>query len=394
MIFNFFKNKSLSCEKLLGLFFILFLFYYLINFDLLNKLSSNDYLKGYKPEGIEIINQILNFELNKVNYFDTHFIVKLITGFLQKITSDELSFSITSNLLNMILLFLSMYFFFKSIKYEYSNLVVIIFLLIFFSYKANWIWCFRKLPDIYFLFNFSLIFYFVSKSFNTNKTYYFFFALIFCLLSLFIRPQGFLNIPFLVGGYLIFISRNRINLIKLSLLLFSVYLLIFPLATYIILKFDSIIVFNSVTQFMKIGKINGLIFYDFEKFVNDFSLNKNNFSELLFYYFLFIKKLIYLITFIREHYSISHNSFLIIYIFNIYLFLIINFNYLYREFRNFLELTVSITLISLLFHASLIIGSEPNRYQLFHLTPLYLLVSLSIFEKIIKKFEIFRYKKS
>jgi len=111
-------------------------------------------------------------------------------------------------------------------------------------------------------------------------------------------------------------------------------------------------------------------------------------------YFLFIKKLIYLITFIREHYSISHNSFLIIYIFNIYFFLIINFNYLYRAFRNFLELTVSITLISLLFHASLIIGSEPNRYQLFHLTPLYLLVSLSIFEKIIKKFEIFRYKKS
>ena len=76
-------------------------------------LSSNDYLKGYKPEGIIIIDKILNFEFNKVNYFDTHFIVKLITGFLQKITSNELSFSITSNLLNMMLLFLSMYFFKK-----------------------------------------------------------------------------------------------------------------------------------------------------------------------------------------------------------------------------------------------------------------------------------------
>ena len=69
---------------------------------------------------------------------------------------------------------------------------------------------------------------------------------------------------------------------------------------------------------MEMGKINGSIYYKLEMFIDDFSLNKNNFTEFLFYYFLFIKKIIYLVTFIRDHYSMNHNSFLILYISIIY----------------------------------------------------------------------------
>ena len=386
MIYNFFKNKSLSCEKLLGIFFILFLFYYLINFDLFNKLSSNDYLKGFKPEGIVIINQILNFELNKVNYFDTHFIVKLITGFLQKITSNELSFSITSNLLNMILLFLSMYFFLKSINYEYSNIMIIIFLLIFFSYKANWIWCFRKLPDIYFLFNFSLIFYFVSKSLNTNKTYYILIALFFSIISMFVRPQGIINLGFVIIC-LFYLSYKKIDILKLVSILAVLYIISYPFLIYILTRFDGINIFQNALQLIQSGQIYYDIYYTQNDFYNQFSISDNIISETLYYYLLFFKKLIYQLTFIRESYSFNHNLFLIFYLFTIYILIIFFFNELLEKYKNFLQLTYIISILSLLFHSSIFIGGEPNRYQLFHLTPLYLLVSLSFvsgFEKFLE----------
>jgi hypothetical protein len=368
--------------------FFLFVAFYLLNFDFYNDLYSNDFRKRYKPNGIIIINQILKFDLININFLNNYFIPELITGVLLKVFSEQLSFSIASNILNIILLFLSFKFFFKSLNVK-NNYIIIIFLIFFFSYKGNWIYCFRKLPDIYFLFFFSIIFYFISCGISSKKNNYFFFALIFVVLSLFVRPQGFLNIFFLIGSYLTFILGKKINLIKLSFILFLSYLILFPSVVFILLKFDSVSILKSITQFMQIGKINGSIYYDLEKFTNEFSLSKNNFSEFLFYYYLFIKKLIYLFTFIREHYSVSHNSFLIIYVLNIYFFLILNFKNLYRKFQNFLELTIYMTLMSMLFHASLIIGSEPNRYQLFHLTPLYILVSSSIFEIVINKFKIF-----
>ena len=166
--------------------FFLFVSFYLLNFDFYNDLYSNDFRKRYRPNGIIIINQILNFDLININLLNNYFIPELITGVLLKLFSDQLSFSIASNLLNIFLLFISFNFFFKSLNVK-NNYIIIIFLIFFFSYKANWIWCFRKLPDIYFLFNFSLIFYFVSKSFNTKKTYFILIALFLSIISIFVN---------------------------------------------------------------------------------------------------------------------------------------------------------------------------------------------------------------
>lgn len=375
---------------LLAICFFLFVSYYLLNFENYNNLYSNDFYLRYKQNGIIIINQIINFDFININVLNNFFIPELITGILLKIFSDDLSFSIASNFLNIILLFLSFYFFFKSLNYK-NNLIFLIFLLIFFLYKANWIWCFRKLPDIYFLFIFSIIFFFTCKGIKQKKSLYIFISLIFCILSLFVRPQGYLNILFLIYGYSLFKFENKINLFRLSFILFLIYVIFFPFLTFLIIKIDSLNIFKSIIRFMETGKINGLIYYNLEMFKTQFSLPKNNLSELLFYYYLFIKKLIYLFTFIRDHYSTNHNFFLVFYVLNIYFFLIINFKKLYKENKIFFELTFFITLLSVLFHASLIIGSEPNRYQLFHLTPLYILVSLSINEIFIKKLKSFRY---
>lgn len=370
--------------------FLIFLGFYIFNFETYNNLYSNDFYLRYKQNGIIIINQIINFDFININFFNSFFIPEFITGILLKIFSNDLLFSIASNFLNIILLFLSFYFFFKSLNIK-NSYIFLVFLLIFFSYKANWIWCFRKLPDIYFLFIFSIIFFFTCKGIKQKKSFYFFISLIFCILSLFVRPQGYLNILFLIYGYSLFKFENKINLFRLSFIFFLIYVIFFPFLTFLIIKIDSLNIFKVIIQFMETGKINGLIHYNLEMFKTQFSLPKNNLSELLFYYYLFIKKLIYLFTFIRDHYSTNHNFFLFLYVLNIYFFLITNFKKLYKENKIFVELIFFITLLSVLFHASLIIGSEPNRYQLFHLTPLYILVSLSINEILIKKLKSFRY---
>ena len=69
------------------------------------ELLSNDFQYRYKPNGIMIINQILNLNFNEINFLNSYFISELITGLLLKIFSSELSFSIASNLINIILLF-------------------------------------------------------------------------------------------------------------------------------------------------------------------------------------------------------------------------------------------------------------------------------------------------
>ena len=128
-------------------------------------------------------------------------------------------------------------------------------------------------------------------------------------MSLFVRPQGYLNILFLIYGYSLFKFKNKINLFRLSFIFFLIYLAFFPFLTFLIIKLDFFNILKFITQFMEIGKINGSISYDFEMFKVQFSLSKNNLSEFLFYYYLFIKKIVYLLTFIRDHYSAIHNFF-------------------------------------------------------------------------------------
>ena len=150
--FLFLKNiRDYNSNIFFILAFFLFTFFYGLNFDFYNDLYSIDFLNRYKPNGTLIINQFINFEFKNINFLNNYFIPELITGILIKIFSNQLSFSIASNLLNIFLLFASFILFFKSLNIK-NNYVVIIFLLLFFSYKGNWIYCFRKLPDIYFLF--------------------------------------------------------------------------------------------------------------------------------------------------------------------------------------------------------------------------------------------------
>ena len=132
---------------------------------------------------------------------------------------------------------------------------------------------------------------------------------------------------------------------------------------------------------MSKGYISATIYYSYEDFVNEFSLEKNKFAQIIYYYFLFLKKILYQITFIRETYSSRHNIFLIIYCLFIYSCIIWNFNYLNDNYKSFLFLTFFGNILSILLHSSLNTADEPNRHQLFSLVPLYILVSLSIFKK-------------
>ena len=111
--------------------FLLFISFYLFNFDEFNNLSSNDFRKRYKPNGILIINQIINFDFININFLNSYLIPELIAGILLKIFSNELSFSIASNFLNIILLFLSFYIFFKSLNIK-NNYIFLIFFSSFF----------------------------------------------------------------------------------------------------------------------------------------------------------------------------------------------------------------------------------------------------------------------
>ena len=142
--FLFLKNiRDYNSNIFFILAFFLFTFFYGLNFDFYNDLYSIDFLNRYKPNGTLIINQFINFEFKNINFLNNYFIPELITGILIKIFSNQLSFSIASNLLNIILLFSSFILFFKNLNNK-NNYVVIIFLLLFFSYKGNWIYCFEN----------------------------------------------------------------------------------------------------------------------------------------------------------------------------------------------------------------------------------------------------------
>jgi hypothetical protein len=61
-----------------------------------------------------------------------------------------------------------------------------------------------------------------------------------------------------------------------------------------------------------------------------------------------------------------------------YFFLVINLEYLIKKYNLFVKLTTLISFSAILFYCTTFTGSEPNRFQLFHLVPFYILISISI----------------
>lgn len=376
--------EEINFNTLLICAFFIFIGFYFFNFDIYNDLYSNDFRQRYRPNGIIIINQIINFDFSNINFLNSYLITELITGILLKTFSNQLSFSIASNFLNIILLFFSFYFFFKNLDFN-KNYLFLVFLVIFFSYKANWIYCFRKLPDIYFLFNFSLIFHFICKSFKTKQIFFIWVSFLFSIISLFVRPQGVVNIGFIFIILIYFFKKKDTFLFINKLAI--IYIILYPFLVYSFIKFDQILIISNILSIIESGLIYYDIHYTKDDFYNQFLITKNSIFEFLYYYILFLKKIIYQITFLRESYSINHNFFLIFYSSAIYLGIIFSLNSIIEKFKNFLLPLYIITILALLFHSSLFIGGEPNRYQLFHLTPLYVIASYSfinITKKIIK----------
>ena len=376
-----FKSKlieKIDSKILLALFFCIFSVIYFVNFDRYNYLFSTDFVKFYKPNGIIIIEKIINLEINEINFFSLYLIPKLITGILLKLTPNESVFSTTSNFINIIALFLSFYFFLKSLFVK-KNTITLIFLFIFFIYVANWEWCLWKLADIYFLFVFSLVFYFLANGIYNKNIISIFYGILFSLISLITKPQGVIILPFFISSLALILFYKE-NFFKKIIFSFLIYLLFYPLLIFFLIKFN---IDNIVVKSFLTGKISWNIAYTYSQFTEQFTFAKDNYSQIIYFYFLLLKKLIYQITFIRETYSFKHNIFLTTYVLLMYFFLIINFNYLVKKYNLFLKLTILIIFFATLLYCSLFTSSEPNRFQIFYLTPIYVLVSISI-EKFIR----------
>jgi hypothetical protein len=370
--------EKIDSKLLLVLSFCIFSIIYFINFDKYNSFFSTDFVKFYKPNGILIIEKIINLEFSEINFFSLYLIPKLITGILLKLTPNESIFSTTSNFINIIALFLSFYFFLKSLFIK-NNTITLIFLFVFFIYVANWEWCLWKLADIYFLFVFSLVFYFLANGLYHKNIISIFYGILFSIISLITKPQGVIILPFFIAS-LALILFYRENFFKKIIFSFLIYLLFFPLLIFFLIKFN---IDNIAVKSFLTGKISWNIAYTYSQFVEQFNISKDNYSQIIYFYFLLSKKLIYQITFIRETYSFKHNVFLTTYVLLMYFFLIINFNYLVKKYNLFLKLTILIIFFATLLYCSLFTSSEPNRFQIFYLTPTYVLVSISI-EKFIR----------
>ena len=205
----------------------------------------------------------------------------------------------------------------------------------------------------------------------------------FCLIiCIFTKPQGLAVIPFFLCGLFLFFSK-KISFFKFLSYSFLIYLFFFPIFAFFLIKQNYS---NLIVTFMSEGHINGLTFFTYESYLRNLSLNDSSLIELSYYYALFLKKIFYQITFLRETYSLQHNTVLFFYILTFYFFLIINLDYLQKKYEKFFKLTVLITFFSILMHASLALSAEPNRHQLFILVPLYILVSISVKNTIDKLF--------
>jgi hypothetical protein len=381
-------SKEIYENRFFFYFFFIFIFYYFLNLDYYNGLSSNDYNYRYKPNGYLIVNNLVNFDFININLLNFFFVPELITGILLSITPNDNTFSIFSNILNIIMLFLSFYIFFKILDIKNKDRIIFFFLIFFFSYIGNWIWCFWKLADVYFLFIFSIIFFCTSEGISKNKISYIIYSFFFCIISIFAKPQGVIMIPFLLISFFTLYNKKKINFFNFIIISIIIYFIFFPLFVFFLQKINYNGPLAIFVDYMSNGKISGTIFYKFEDFQKQFNLSESNFTLLFYYYVLFLKKVIYQIIFLRETYSLKHNIFLILYISIFYFFLVINFNYLFKKYSLYFKLTIIITILSILLHSSLITADEPNRYQLFMLVPLYVLVSISFIEWE-KKFKIF-----
>lgn len=382
--FTSFIFKSIKNSNYIFLFFFLiFIGLYILNFQDYNTTFATDFRVRYKPYGQEIVNQILNLDyssnfllyggVNHHAFFNSYFIPELITGILLYVTPNEYIFSVSSNFLNMILMFFSIKFFFDTLSLKNKNQVVIIFFIFFFLYLANWVWAFWKLADIYFLFIFSLIFYFTFNSIQKKKISYLIFSFLMICISFITKPQALAVIPFFFFS-LIILYYGRFNFFKALAFISIIYFLIFPIFIFFLIKNDQN---NFLYYFYRDGHINGIITYNYNDFLNQFSLSKNNITEVSYYYFLIIKKTIYQITFLRESYSDKHNIFLILYFLIFYFFIILNFNFLLKNYTTFCKLTLTIVIFTIFLQSSLGMSAEPNRTILFVLIPLYILFSIS-----------------
>jgi len=136
-------SKKIYENRFFFYFFFIFITYYFYNFNFFNQTFATDYQVRYKPNGNNIINilknlqfsnidlsSFLKFEYNEYNFLNPYIIPELITGLILNLTANENIFSIYSNILNIIILFLSFYIFFKTLDIK-NNDKIIFFLLIF-----------------------------------------------------------------------------------------------------------------------------------------------------------------------------------------------------------------------------------------------------------------------
>lgn len=374
--------RSIDYKYVLLLYFLAFSLFYFSDFDKWNNKVSVDFLWRYRPNGLKLINELLNLNFNLTfftlglpegNFLNFYFLSELFTGIILKITPNWVYFSLMTNFMSIFAVFFSFYFYLKNLEIKNKNLITCISLFIFFIYIGNWDWIFWKLVDYYFLFIFTLIFYFVIQFINQNKLIYFLYGLIFSLAAVFIKPNGVIAIPFFILGVFL-LKYYKKNFFKIIFIFFTFYFLSLPLLIFISIKFNYT---NIFANFFLAGNITGNIFYKYEDFINQFNFVKNDFTLLLYFYFLALKKLLYQLAFLRDTYSLRHNIFLFFYTLIIYFFLIINLDYLIKKYNLFFKLLVLLILLLTMLYCSTLSADESNRYQLPYLVPLYILISIS-----------------
>ena len=375
--------RSLDYKYVLFFYFLAFSLFYFSDFDKWNNKVSVDFLWRYRPNGLKLINELLNLNFNLTfftlglgegNFLNFYFLSELFTGILLKITPNWLYFSLITNFVSIFAVFFSFYFHLKILEIKNKNLITFISLFIFFIYIGNWDWIFWKLVDYHFLFIFTLIFYFVIQAINQNKLIYFLYGLIFSLAAVFIKPNGVIAIPFFILGVFL-LKYYKKSFFKIIFIFFIVYFLSLPLLIFISIKFNYT---NIFANFFLAGNITGNIFYKYEDFINQFNFVKNDFTLLLYFYFLALKKLLYQLAFLRDTYSLRHNIFIFFYTLIIYFFLIINLDYLIKKYNLFFKLLVLLILLLTMLYCSTLSADESNRYQLPYLVPLYILISISV----------------
>ena len=135
VISKFFKTNQLNFLLIIS--FFVFIGFYLFNFDYLNNKTGTDFWRFYKPNGIIIIDQIISLDFRNIDVFNFYFLPELITGILFKISPTKLYFYLASDLLNMMLLFLSFKFFFKSLNVKNNNVLLIFFYFFFHTLETG-----------------------------------------------------------------------------------------------------------------------------------------------------------------------------------------------------------------------------------------------------------------